>query len=97
MSTRPQAVPRKLEESDRVIVTEWTFAPGGETGWHRHGLDYVVVYRTPATLRIEGPGGTVSSMTLAAGDSYFRRAGVEHNVINDSANALIFVEVELKG
>ena len=94
--SRAQAVPRKLEESDRVLVTEWRFAPGAETGWHRHGMDYVVVYRTAARLRIEGPGGSVSSMTLAAGDSYFRNAGVEHNVVNDSADELIFVEVELK-
>ena len=35
-------------------------------------------------------------MKLAAGDSYYRDAGVEHNVINDSDDELIFVEVELK-
>ncbi len=95
MTARPAAVPRQLEESDRVLVTEWRFPPGGETGWHRHGMDYVVVYRTAARLQIESATGTVS-MQLSAGDSYFRRAGVEHNVINASEDELIFVEVEIK-
>jgi quercetin dioxygenase-like cupin family protein len=30
-------------ENDRVIVTEWCFAPGAETGYHVHAHDYVVV------------------------------------------------------
>ncbi len=30
-------------DNDRVIVTEYRFAPGDNTGWHRHGHDYVVV------------------------------------------------------
>ena len=25
-----------LQETERVIVTEWRIAPGGETGHHRH-------------------------------------------------------------
>jgi quercetin dioxygenase-like cupin family protein len=43
---RPQAVPTVQINDDRVIVTEWRFAPGAETGWHRHGHDYVVVPMT---------------------------------------------------
>ena len=30
-------------ENEKVIVTEYRFAPGANTGWHRHGHDYVVV------------------------------------------------------
>ena len=92
---RPRAVPRLLEDSRRVRITEWTFPPHGETGWHRHEMDYVVVYRTAATLKVEAAAGA-STVKLAAGDSYYRDAGVEHNVINDSDELLIFVEVELK-
>ena len=29
--------------NDRVIVTEWRFDPGANTGWHRHDHDYVIV------------------------------------------------------
>ena len=30
-------------DNERVIVTEYRFQPGDNTGWHRHGHDYVVV------------------------------------------------------
>ena len=33
---------------------------------------------------------------LVAGQSYFRAAGVEHDVINANAFAFAFVEVEMK-
>lgn len=32
-----------LIDNDRVIVTEYRFAKGASTGWHRHGHDYVVL------------------------------------------------------
>ena len=43
-------------DNERVIVTEWTFAPGAETGHHVHGHDYVVVPMTTGTLRLEDKG-----------------------------------------
>ena len=30
------AVPTVQFETERVRVTEWRFAPGAATGWHRH-------------------------------------------------------------
>ena len=33
---------------------------------------------------------------LVTGNSYFRQAGVEHNVINNNDYELVFVEVEIK-
>ena len=33
---------------------------------------------------------------LVAGQAYFRKAGVEHNVINASAHEVVFVETEIK-
>ena len=30
-------------DNERTRVTEWRFAPGASTGWHRHEYDYVVV------------------------------------------------------
>lgn len=81
-------------ESDRVIVTEWRFAPGAETGQHTHGHDYVVVPLTSGTLKLEEPAG-VRSVQLEAGASYARSAGVAHNVINDNTYEFRFVEIEL--
>jgi len=77
-------------------VTRWDFAPGAETGWHRHGFLYVVVSVTDGTLRLELPGGETATATLTAGVAYTRAAGVEHNVINAGPAPLVFVETELK-
>src|SRR5438874_6814516 len=35
-----------------VRVTEWRFAPGAATGWHRHEYAYVVVPLTTGRLEI---------------------------------------------
>ncbi|MCC7227791.1 MAG: cupin domain-containing protein [Burkholderiaceae bacterium] len=92
---RPQASPTVQIDNDRVKVTEWRFAPGAETGWHRHGMDYVVVPMTTGSLLLETPQGEIKS-PLTAGLSYTRLTGVEHNVINDNAYEFVFVEIELK-
>ena len=51
---------------------------------------------TSGTLRIELPGGGETTSELTAGVSYFRGAGVEHNVINANDHEFVFVEVEFK-
>jgi quercetin dioxygenase-like cupin family protein len=81
-------------QNDRVIVTEWRFAPGADTGHHVHAHDYVVVPLTSGILRLEEPAG-VREVRLEAGVSYARAAGVAHNVINANAHEFRFIEVEL--
>ncbi|MGL4315301.1 MAG: cupin domain-containing protein [Pseudomonas sp.] len=95
MSQRPQAVATVQVDNERVIVTEWRFAPGAETGRHCHGYDYVVVPMTNGTLLLETPEGDKHA-PLVAGQAYFRKAGVEHNVINASDHEVVFVETEIK-
>jgi quercetin dioxygenase-like cupin family protein len=82
-------------ENERVIVTEWRFQPGAETGHHVHAHDYVVVPLTTGTLHLEEPEG-VRDVQLKAGVSYARPKGVAHNVINANAFEFRFVEIELK-
>jgi quercetin dioxygenase-like cupin family protein len=82
-------------ENARVIVTEWRFAPGADTGHHIHAHDYVVVPLTSGTLRLEDAAG-VREASLQAGVSYARPAGVAHNVINVNNYEFRFVEIELK-
>jgi quercetin dioxygenase-like cupin family protein len=53
-----KAVPAVQIENERVIVTEWTFAPGAETGQHVHAFDYVVVPLTSGTLHLIEPEGS---------------------------------------
>lgn len=95
MTKRPAATATLQVENDAVRVTEWRFAPGAETGWHRHAHDYVVVPITDGTLLLETPDGNLTA-ELKLGRSYSRPVGVEHNVINDSPHELAFVEVEVK-
>jgi beta-alanine degradation protein BauB len=95
VSQRPQAVPTVQVSDDRVIVTEWRFAPGAETGWHRHAHDYVVVPMTDGPLLLETQEGEHHAQ-LVAGQSYARRAGVEHNVVNAGDAEIVFVEIEIR-
>ncbi len=90
----PRATPLLQLKNDRVIVTEWRFPPGTDTGYHVHAHDYVVVPITSGRLRLEEPGG-VREVELEAGVSYARGAGVAHNVINPNAHEFRFVEIEL--
>jgi quercetin dioxygenase-like cupin family protein len=92
---RPAATSTRLLETDRVIVTQWRFAPGAETGWHRHAHDYVVVVQTQGRLMQETARGEIVT-DLAAGQAYARDEGVEHNVVNPNPHDFVFVEIELK-
>jgi len=82
-------------ETDEVRVTEWRFAPGATTGRHRHGYDYVVVPLTEGMLKILSETGETRA-ALSPGAAYFRKAGVDHEVVNGGNAPLAFVEIELK-
>ena len=82
-------------DNDEVRVTEYRFNPGDETGPHRHGFDYVVIPLTAGVLKLYAASGETRA-ELTPGVAYFRKAGVEHNVVNGGAAPLAFVEVELK-
>lgn len=90
-----KAVPTVQIDNERVIVTEWRFPAGAETGYHVHAHDYVVVPMTTGVLRLVEPDGT-REVELKAGVSYARPAGVAHNVVNVNAGEFSFIEIELK-
>lgn len=92
---RPRAQSRLLQENERVIITEWRLKPGAETGWHRHGHDYVVVCLTAGKLLAETASGNVET-ELGFGQTYARPEGVEHNIVNPGDAEFAFVEIELK-
>jgi quercetin dioxygenase-like cupin family protein len=97
VSQRPRAVATVQVDNDRVRVTEWRFAPGAETGEHVHAMDYVVVPSGNGRLKLVSPQGEESFAELRLGQSYFRKAGVHHNVINANDFEFAFLEIELKG
>lgn len=93
---RPTCTASLLIDDARVRVTQFDFAPGAETGWHRHGHDYLITTLTDCHMLLEDPGGTSRSVTIPAGTVYRRNEGVEHNVINAGDTVMRFIETELK-
>jgi quercetin dioxygenase-like cupin family protein len=91
---RPKAVSKTLISNARVKVTEWRFAPGAETGWHRHAHDYVVVPLATGRLLLEEKDGNRYA-ELKTGEPYFRQVGVEHNVVNANDGEFAFIELEV--
>jgi beta-alanine degradation protein BauB len=96
MTARPACTAITLIDDARVRVTRFDFAPGAETGWHRHGHDYVITTLTDCHMLLEEPGGTTRSVTIPAGTVYRRDEGIEHNVVNGGDALMSFVELELK-
>lgn len=87
---------RTVQHEDSVMrISRWDFAPGAATGWHSHGWPYFVVLLTDAVMKVDD-GKTESEVTLKAGESYRRPSGVEHDVMNGSAEPMAFVEIEIK-
>lgn len=91
------AISTLQEDNESVRVTRWYFPPRSETGWHKHVYDYVVVPTISGTLTVVGSDHSLHPHEIEAGESYFRKCGVEHNVVNQSSAPIEFVEVEFKG
>jgi beta-alanine degradation protein BauB len=89
------AKPTVFIDNERVIVTEKRYQPGDNTGWHRHGHDYVVVPMMDGKVKlVTGEGESFAEMKK--GQPYFRKEGVEHDVISANEGEFAFVEIELK-
>jgi quercetin dioxygenase-like cupin family protein len=83
-------------DTPEVRVTEWRLPPRSAIGHHRHQHDYVVVPVTDGDLTVVSAEGRGVS-PIRTGQSYFRKAGVEHDVRNETASEIVFVEIEIKG
>jgi len=76
-----RAVPTVQIDDALVRVTEWRFAPGAATGWHRHEHPYVVVPMTTGSLALTGPEGETLADLVAGQDfKLLPRRTVEDNV-----------------
>ena len=93
--SRIQAESRVQIDNQSVRVTEWRFAPFAETGWHTHSMAYIVVPQTSGRLLLETREAE-DFARLKAGESYYRPAGITHNVVNANEYEFVFIEVELK-
>lgn len=93
---RPKAAATVQIEEPHVRVTEYRFAPGSATGFHTHAFDYVVVPIVPGRLTMEDSSGARTEAALEFGKSYARKAGVAHDVINETDSEIAFIEIEMK-
>ena len=73
----------------------WAITVRANTGWHRHGHDYVVVPLMDGKVKLVTKDGE-SFAEMKAGAPYFRGEGVEHDVINANDGEYAFIEIELK-
>jgi len=92
---RMTALSEVQRDDETLRVTLWRFPPGSETGWHRHGLPYLVVPVEGGSLTVEDQAGR-RAHPIESGKSYSRPAGVEHNIANDTAADIAFVEIEFR-
>jgi beta-alanine degradation protein BauB len=84
----------RLDDS-AVRIAQWDFPVGAATGWHEHGWPYIVVMLTDGKLRLHD-GKEMREVSLVAGQSYRRPAGIKHDVMNGSDHPVSFVEIEIK-
>ncbi len=85
----------EFHDDDRVRIIEQRIPPGGSTGFHRHEYDYVVVPTCNGELISRAKDGDrVAKMEL--GVPRLIRAGVEHEVVNESDRTVTSIEIELK-
>lgn len=82
-------------DNEKVIVTEYRFGVGDNTGWHRHEHDYVVVPLMDGRVKLLTKNGETFA-DMKKGVPYFRSEGVEHDVINANNGEYAFIEIELK-
>jgi beta-alanine degradation protein BauB len=82
-------------DTPEARVTEWRLPPGSAIGHHRHEHDYVVVPITEGVMTVISASGSTQN-PITTGQSYFRKAGVEHDVRNETAREIVFVEIEIK-
>ncbi len=89
------AVPTVQQDDDAIRITRWDFAPGAVTGLAPARLAYFVVMLTDGILRVHN-GTDVIDNPLKAGQSYGRKEGITHDVMNGSPHPIAFVEIEIK-
>lgn len=88
-----------LFENDVVRVWSMELAPGEDSSYHVHELDYVFVYVTPSRIAYMAQAGQVEEIR-DYGDGYVRYsavgAGIRHQIRNVAETRHRQILVELK-
>jgi len=83
-------------DDDNTRITQWVFAPGDQTGWHRHEWNYVTVQQSGGSLLLQGADGTKKQVVYEDGRTLSWTAPAEHNAINISDVEVRVLEIEYK-
>ena len=83
-------------DTAEVRVTEWRLAPGSATGHHTHGMDYVIVPVTAGEMTIVAPDGDAPRRSSGSANPISAKPASQHDVLNETATEIVFLEVELK-
>src|SRR5215470_15562763 len=82
-------------DSSDVRVTEWRLGPGASTKHCCHTCDCVVVPLTSGRLRFRRADGDIV-VDIVPGAPVLRSAPAELEALNDGADRIAFVEIELE-
>lgn len=85
-----------LFDDARTRITQWVFAPGERTGWHRHEWDYVTVQQSGGALLLQGADGSEKRVPYEPGRAVAWTAPIEHNAVNVSDVEVRVLEIEYK-
>ena len=85
-----------LLDNEFTRITRWVFAPGDQTGWHRHELDYVTVQQSGGHLSLMGADGSETRVDYEDGRTLAWSAPVEHNAVNTSDQEVRVLEIEYR-
>jgi quercetin dioxygenase-like cupin family protein len=90
----PSVTAKVLTESDKLTVTQVTFAPGAVADWHSHKL-HAVYAITDVKMKAEEKGKEPVIVELKAGDALSLPA-VKHKTTNLGEAAFTVIVTELK-
>ena len=85
-----------LLDNEFTRITRWIFAPGDQTGWHRHEFDYVTVQQSGGHLSLIGADGGETRVDYEDGRARAWSAPLEHNAVNASGQEVRVLEIEYK-
>lgn len=85
-----------LFDDERTRVTQWTIAPGEQTGWHLHDYDYLTLQQSTGKLHLKSADGKELVIDYVPGAARLFRAPVEHNATNIGDVEIRVIEIEYK-
>ena len=85
-------------DNEKTRITFHRIRPGEQSGWHRHGVNYVGYHIEAAKLAYERADGSSGAIKSVEGLATFYDVGdgFEHNVTNVGDTDMVALEIEYK-